>query len=202
MQYYCDIHKTYILHRIIFFTIYWAYTLIFFNIATQQFLHIIYNSMKKLVLLFLLVAAAASAQKEMPNVTIQSVNNKSLNVKNDFAEKDRLYVFCFWATWCVPCINELDAINEHYAEWSKELNMEVVAISIDDSRTQKRVKPLLNGKKWPYEVLLDGNQDLKRALAVANPPYTVVVKNKKVVYVHNGYSQGAENELYEKLKQL
>jgi peroxiredoxin len=111
-------------------------------------------------------------------------------------------VFSFWATWCVPCLNELDAINDNYAKWSKELNMEVVAISIDDARTSKRVKPLLNGKKWPYTILMDSNQDLKRALSVANVPYTIVVKNKKIVYIHNGYSQGAEKELYNKLKQL
>jgi len=158
--------------------------------------------MKKLTLLLLFLSVSAFAQKEMPNVTVKSVNNKSHNVKNDFAEKDKLYVFTFWATWCVPCINELDAINQHYAEWSKELNMEVVAVSVDDTRTQKRVKPLLNGKKWPYTVLLDTNQDLKRALSIANVPYTVVVKNKKVVYVHNGYNQGAEKELYKKLKSL
>ena len=158
--------------------------------------------MKKLALLFLFLTASAYAQKEMPSVSLKSVNNKSFNVKSDFAEKDKLYVFTFWATWCVPCINELDAINENYAQWSKELNMEVIAVSIDDTRTQKRVKPLLNGKKWPYTVLLDTNQDLKRALAVANPPYTVVVKNRKIVYVHNGYSQGAEKELYNKLKEL
>lgn len=158
--------------------------------------------MKKLTLLLLFLSASAFAQKEMPNVTIKSVNNKSYNVKSDFAEKDKLYVFTFWATWCVPCINELDAINEHYAQWSKELNMEVIAVSVDDTRTQKRVKPLLNGKKWPYTVLLDTNQDLKRALSIANVPYTVVVKNKKVVYVHNGYNQGAEKELYNKLKSL
>lgn len=158
--------------------------------------------MKKIALLFLFLSVSAFAQKEMPSVTVTSVNNKSFNVKSDFAEQDKLYVFSFWATWCVPCINELDAINENYAEWSKELNMEVVAVSIDDSRTQKRVKPLLNGKKWPYTVLLDTNQDLKRALSVANVPYTVVVKNKKIVYIHNGYSQGGEKELYNKLKSL
>jgi peroxiredoxin len=144
----------------------------------------------------------AFAQKQMPNVSVKTDDNKTVNVKNDFKEKDKIYVFAFWATWCAPCLNELDAINEKYAAWSKELNMEVVAVSIDDARTQKRVKPLLNGKKWPYKVLLDTNQDLKRALSIVNVPYTIVVKNQKIVHIHNGYSQGAELELYEKLKQL
>lgn len=142
------------------------------------------------------------AQKQMPNVILKSDDNKSYHVKNDFKEQDKIYVFTFWATWCAPCLNELDAINENYTEWIKELNMEVIAVSIDDTRTQKRVKPLLNGKNWPYKVLLDTNQDLKRALSIANVPYTIVVKNQKVVYVHNGYSQGAEKELFNKLKQL
>ncbi|UMY66640.1 MULTISPECIES: TlpA disulfide reductase family protein [unclassified Flavobacterium] len=158
--------------------------------------------MKKLLLLLLLASGAAHAQKEMPAVTLKSPDNKSFNVKEDFSEPDKLYVFSFWATWCVPCINELDAIKEKYGDWSKELNFQVVAISIDDSRTQKRVRPLLSGKEWPYAILLDSNQELKRALAVANVPYTVVVKNKKIVYIHNGYSQGAEKELFEKLKTL
>ena len=43
--------------------------------------------MKKLTLLLLFLSVSAFAQKEMPNVTIKSVNNKSYNVKSDFAEK-------------------------------------------------------------------------------------------------------------------
>lgn len=158
--------------------------------------------MKQLLLLFLFATGIASAQKEMPNVSLKDTDNKSFNVKTDFTEQDKIYVFVFWATWCAPCIQELDAISTQYEAWGKELNIEVVAVSLDDSRSQKRVKPLVNGKNWAYKVLLDPNQDLKRALGIANPPYTVVVKNKKVVYVHNGYSQGAENELYNTLKTL
>lgn len=151
---------------------------------------------------FLFTSYFAIAQKQMPIISLKSDENKSFNIKSDFNEKDKIYVFTFWATWCAPCLNELDAIKEHYKDWTKEINMEVIAVSIDDSRTQKRVKPLLNGKNWPYKVLLDTNQDLKRALSIANVPYTVVVKNQKIVYVHNGYSQGAEKELFMKLKQL
>lgn len=158
--------------------------------------------MKKTLLLLLLVGGFAYGQKAMPSVSLKTTENKTVNVKNDFAEKDKIYVFAFWATWCTPCIKELEAINEHYTEWSQELNMEVVAVSIDDSRTEKRVKPLLNGKKWPYTVLLDSNQNLKRALSIANVPYTIIVKNGSIVHVHNGYNQGGETELYNTLKSL
>jgi hypothetical protein len=60
----------------------------------------------------------------------------------------------------------------------------------------------LNGKGWSYQVLLDSNQELKRALSIVNVPYTIVLKNNKIVYVSNGYSQGSEEELYQKLKEL
>ena len=133
---------------------------------------------------------------------VKDLNNKVINLTQKYNEEDKIYVFAFWATWCAPCINELDAIKEKYEVWQSELKVEVVAVSIDDTRTQKRVKPLLKGKSWPYEILLDTNQDLKRALSIVNVPYTVVVKNNKIVHIHNGYNEGAEEELFEKLKTL
>ncbi|WP_438966130.1 TlpA family protein disulfide reductase [Flavobacterium sp.] len=157
--------------------------------------------MKK-IFFFILCSFWGFSQTQMPNIELSSVDGESFNVSTDYNETDKLYVFSFWATWCAPCINELDAIHQKYDELKEELNMEVIAVSIDDTRTQKRVKPLLNGKKWSYDVLLDTNQDLKRALSIVNVPYTIVVKNEKIVYISNGYSQGAEEELYTKLKEL
>lgn len=158
--------------------------------------------MKYFVIPIVLFFQISFSQESVPNTNIKDLNNKSVNVSKDFAEKDKIYVFSFWATWCVPCIRELEAIKENYSEWSEELNMELIAISTDDSRTQKRVRPLVNGKNWPYKILLDENQELKRALSIVNIPYTVVVKNQEIKHVVNGYSQGAEVELYEALKAL
>lgn len=157
--------------------------------------------MKK-IFFFILCSFWGFSQTQMPNIELSSVDGESFNVSTDYNETDKLYVFSFWATWCAPCINELDAIHQKYDQLKEELNVEVIAVSIDDTRTQKRVKPLLNGKKWTYDVLLDTNQDLKRALSIVNVPYTIVVKNEKIVYISNGYSQGAEEELYTKLKEL
>lgn len=156
--------------------------------------------MKKIYILFILIGLKVTAQTNLPEVSLTNLEGKKVSVNNDFSEKDKLYVFSFWATWCTPCINELDEINDVQKEWKKEVNFEVVAVSIDDSRTQKRVKPLTSGKEWEFTILLDSNQDLKRALSIANVPYTIVVKNHKIVHVQNGYVPGSEVELLEKLK--
>lgn len=150
----------------------------------------------------LFISFSVFSQKELPSVSITTLDNKSVNVKSDFNEKDKIYIYSFWATWCTPCIAELEAISEHYEDWKKELNFELIAVSIDDARTQKRVKPLLSGKDWTYTILLDSNQDLKRALSIVNVPYSVIVKNQKIVKILNGYTQGSEEELYEVLKSL
>ena len=157
--------------------------------------------MKKIIF-FLFLSIFGYSQNQMPNIELNAISGESVNLSTDFNEVDKLYVFSFWATWCAPCINELEAMHKKYATWKESLNVEIIAVSIDDSRTQKRVKPFLNGKGWTYNVLLDSNQELKRALSIVNVPYTIVVKNSKIVFVSNGYSQGAEEELYIKLKEL
>ena len=157
--------------------------------------------MKKIIFL-LFLTSLGYAQKQMPNIELNSISGETINVSTQYSEKDKLYVFSFWATWCAPCINELEAIHKKYATWKESLNVELIAVSIDDSKTLKRVKHFLNGKGWTYNVLLDSNQELKRALSIVNVPYTIVVKNNKIVYVSNGYSQGSEEELYQKLKGL
>lgn len=158
-------------------------------------------NMKNLYFLALLIGFNLSAQ-ELPNLNLLNLEGKSVSLKNDFMEKDKIYVFSFWATWCGPCINELEEMNELQEEWKKEINIEIIAVSIDDSRTQKRVKPLVKGKEWNYNVLLDTNQDFKRAMSIVNPPYTIVVKNGKIVHIQNGYVPGNEKDLYEKIKTL
>lgn len=158
--------------------------------------------MKKFLVLLLFAGLNLFAQKQLPDLNLQSIEGKSVSLKNDFNEKDKLYIFSFWATWCVPCINELEAMNEVQVDWKKELSLEIIAVSTDDSRTQKRVKPLVKGKGWSYNVLFDTNQDFKRALSIVNIPYTIVVKNGQIVHIQNGFVPGSETELYNKLKTL
>jgi thiol-disulfide isomerase/thioredoxin len=159
------------------------------------------KKMKKIALLFTLaVSLSTFAQEELPTVDLTTLDGNKTTIQ-DAVDKEGVTIVSLWATWCVPCIKELDAISDIYDDWKDETGVSLIAVSVDDSRTVKRVKPLINGKGWEYEILLDTNNDLKRALGAASVPLTIVIKDNKIVYRHSGYNPGAENELYEKVKE-
>lgn len=158
--------------------------------------------MKKLIVcLFLLATAMTFAQTELPNMTLKNLDGKDVKLQ-DISSEDKLVVISLWATWCVPCKNELDAIAEIYEDWQNNTEVTLYAITVDDARTVNRVKPMVNGKGWNYEVLYDTNNDLKRALGAATIPLTLIVKNNQILYRHSGYTPGAEDELYAKLQEF
>lgn len=140
-------------------------------------------------------------QQELPEMSLNNLDGKKIEIA-EYNDADGLLLFSFWATWCVPCINELDAIYDVYPDWQDELNIEVIAVATDDSRTVTRVKPMVQAKLWDYEVLVDNNQEFKRFLHIESIPYLIVVKNGRIVYKHAGYTRGSEHELFEKLKAL
>ncbi|OMP31744.1 TlpA disulfide reductase family protein [Mangrovimonas sp. DI 80] len=153
-------------------------------------------------LLFTLIFSVfANAQDVLPNLQLENLEGKTIALQ-DISKDGQLIVVSLWATWCVPCKNELDAIGEVYADWMDETNVKLYAISVDDSRTVKRVKPLVSGKGWEFEVLLDTNGDLKRLLNAPTVPVTLIVKDNKILFRHSGYAPGSEEELYEKIKEF
>ena len=138
----------------------------------------------------------SNSQKVIPDVELKTLNGKS--VKSIQAiNQDGFTVISFWATWCIPCINELDAINEVISEWNEEENISVLAISTDDSRSKKRVRPLINGKDWVFDVISDSNQDFKRALGVVGIPHTIVTYKSKIIHRRIGYIPGEEEDLFQ-----
>src|SRR5210317_70874 len=100
--------------------------------------------MKKILALALFAfSLQAFAQDALPNVSLKTLEGESITLA-EAANSDGPVVISLWATWCVPCLKELDAISEVYEDWQDKTNVKLVAVSIDDSRTVKRVKPLIN----------------------------------------------------------
>ena len=140
--------------------------------------------------------------QELPDVTITNLDGEKTDIRQ-FGKNDKITVISFWATWCKPCKKELSNLSNLYPEWKDKYNVEIVAVSTDDSRNRSNVVTYVNGQAWDFEVLLDSNQKLKRALNFQAIPYTVLLdKNGKIAYTHKGYVSGDEYVLEDKIKQL
>jgi cytochrome c biogenesis protein CcmG/thiol:disulfide interchange protein DsbE len=141
-------------------------------------------------------------EQHLPDISVTDVNGKNINVAQ-YGKSGKVTILSFWATWCIPCKKELNNVADHYDEWQKKYNVQLVAVSIDDSRSASKVKPYIESQRWTYQVLLDVNQDLKRELNIQSVPFVVVVdKTGKVVYTHSGYVEGDEFVLEEELQKL
>lgn len=151
----------------------------------------------------LLIPFLLSAQTgKLPAVTVQNMNGQKVSTAS-WENDGKPMIINFWATWCAPCKRELTAIHDLYPDWQAETGVKLMAVSIDDTRSMNRVKPYVNGQAWDYEVFLDPNGELKRALNVNNIPHSFLIDGKgNIVWQHNNYEPGDENELYRKVKEV
>lgn len=165
--------------------------------------------MKKLsvaVILMFAVAKITYAQnagaKSLPAADVKTMDGKSINT-NTFSNNGKPIVISFWATWCKPCKKELDAIAEHYEDWVEQTGVKLIAISTDDSRSSSKVAADVKSKDWKYDIYIDENQDFKRAMSVNMIPHVFVIDGKgNVVWQHNSYADGDEDELFEIVKKV
>lgn len=182
--------------------------LIWFGTEIDTILALLKQSMKKIItLLLVLISLTTLAQTDTATATLPEISLKNVDGEDvqlaDYGRNGKITVISFWATWCKPCIKELKNVNDLLDDWIEAYDMELVAISLDDSRNAVKVKPMVNAFNWDFDILLDPNGEVQRAMNVANPPVTFLIdQNGTIVYTHTGYVEGDEYELEDHIRKL
>jgi thiol-disulfide isomerase/thioredoxin len=88
----------------------------------------------------------------------------------------KVAVVNFWATWCVPCIQEIPTFNKLHQQYTAK-GVNVVGISMDEEGAS-RVEPFLKKHPMDYPVAL-GSESL-------NTPFKLVQLPVTLIYDRNG----------------
>jgi len=119
----------------------------------------------------------------MPDLTIEQLSGKSLNVAS---YRGKVLLLDVWASWCVPCKQELPMLDD-LATRLRSKGVEILAVSVDEQR--ENVDRFLNSRnKWSLTIAHDPRGQVADRLQPEKMPTSYMVDRQGVIrYVNLGF---------------
>jgi peroxiredoxin len=136
----------------------------------------------------------------VPHLALEDTDGRT-HFLSDYIGRKKTVVVTFWATWCIPCKDELPVLQEIYKR-EEENGLQVVAISMDGPETLARVGPFVRQMGLTFPVLLDTDS---RAVALYNPKRAAPMLHifdaeGRIVYSHTTFRRSQARALKRKIR--
>ncbi len=143
------------------------------------------------------VRAAAQLQRTI-ELSAPGLDGKVVDVA---ADRGRVRVVDFWATWCEPCRASLPALDALARELGPR-GLSVYAVSFDEDPAQ--IPPFLAEVPVTVPLLWDrGGDKLAARFQIQRLPTTLIVDRRGVIrFVHEGWTEAQGRQERRELEQL
>jgi len=109
---------------------------------------------------------------QAPNFTLEDLSGKPLSIK-DF--RGKIVFLNFWATWCVPCREEMPLMEILHREY-KDQGMEMVAVNFREDK--KEVWKFFDELGLSFKSLMDSGGDVSDKYGAWSLPLTYIIDRK------------------------
>jgi hypothetical protein len=151
-----------------------------------------------LCICLILFSLAARSQDSLHVARLKSLQGKTESFST-FAKKDSLFLICFWSVNSDESVTELNSINANLEKWQNLAHFRFMAVCVDEGNTLHRMRPMYNMNGWTFDSYADIYGDLRRALHSENLPQSMIVYKGEIVYEQNGWTQGSDSYLIQRL---
>lgn len=126
------------------------------------------------------VGPAILAGASLPKLKVKNLEGKRANLK-EYEGQAKIIVLNFWATWCVPCNQEMPMLVKEQAKY-KGRGVQVIGVSVDKPGDKGKVKKFIAKYHVDFPVWVGGDADdldhWKLGQAV---PATAFIEDGKIV---------------------
>ena len=141
--------------------------------------------------------AAQTLSGPAPGFTLQSRDGAQVSLAS---QKGNVVMVNFWASWCVPCRQEMPHLQALYDRYNS-LGFELLAVNVesdlDDARKWLEETPVT------FPVLFDPKNEVSKQYKVVAMPSTVLIgRDGTMRFIHHGYKSGYENEYQTQVRAL
>jgi thiol-disulfide isomerase/thioredoxin len=156
--------------------------------------------MKTLLTWMLLVGSVAHA-KTAPSFRGELLAGGKTSLDANI-KKDRLLLVSFWATWCIPCLQELTAVTERLKK-DPTIPMDVLTVNIDREE-RSEIPVTMRQLGFTFPVVLDPTGDIfgKYQKATTLPYSVLLTPNKEIVEEFNGFHENMFDKILVATKAL
>ena len=144
------------------------------------------------------LAISATLSGPAPGFALQSRDGGEMSLAS---QKGNVVMVNFWATWCVPCRQEMPHLQALYDRY-QSLGFELLAVNVEKDNAD-------GARKWleempvTFPVLFDPNNDVTKLYKVQTMPTTVLIaRDGTMRFIHHGYKPGYENEYQTQVRAL
>jgi thiol-disulfide isomerase/thioredoxin len=123
--------------------------------------------------MFLALCGAAWTQAAAaPDFTLTNLDGKT----HSLAEfRGKIVVLNFWATWCLPCREEMPMLSKLAPKYDQK-DVQFLAASIDDAQTQSKIAHFLEKKKITLAVFTGATPESLKQFALGEiVPATLIL---------------------------
>jgi len=118
-------------------------------------------------------------QERIKNYEALSLENgKPITVANATGD---LIVLNSWATWCVPCREEMPGLEQLYEEY-KDKGLEVIGVSVDSFGMDDRIKLFAERIGITYPIWHDPNDAITRTFKAIGVPESYLIDKNGTIY--------------------
>ena len=145
----------------------------------------------------ILATANAAADPPAPGFSLPARGGATI----DLAQyKGQVVMINFWASWCVPCRQEMPLLDSIYKKY-KPLGFTLLSVNVEPE--QKDAESFLKQTPVSFPVVFDAKSKVSSLYNVQGMPTTVFIDRKgNVRMMHVSYKTGDENLYMDQIRTL
>ena len=110
--------------------------------------------------------------------TLQDLNGQKFSLKE--MRGKRVVHVVFWATWCVPCLQEIPHLKATYEKY-RDGGLQVLGIVVNMNQTPDTVRAVAHDLKVNYPILWDEGGEIQDRYKVAYIPQNFLVGKDGII---------------------